>query len=111
GDIWIGGPHGLERLRDGAFVTYSVPALGLQSTGAVYVDSNDTTWFAPIDGGLRGLKDGKSGIVTAAGLSKDVVYSITGSGYELWIGRQRGGLTRIRHINGTLVAKTYTQAD
>ncbi len=30
---------------------------------------------------------------------------------ELWVGRQSGGLTRIRDENGSFTAKSYTQAD
>lgn len=111
GNIWIGGPRGLERLRDSAFVTYTTPALRFQGTGAVYADSKDYTWFAPIEGGLRWLKGAKSGVITAAGLSKDVVYSIAGGSNNLWVGRQQGGLTRLRYVDGALTAKTYTQAD
>jgi len=51
-------------------------------------------------------------VVLAAGLSQDFVYSISGSGKnELWVGRQRGGLTHLANINGSIIAKTYTQAD
>jgi ligand-binding sensor domain-containing protein len=49
--------------------------------------------------------------VAAAGLDKDVVYSIAGSKNELWVGRQRGGLTRLGFKDGSLAVKTYTQAD
>ena len=111
GNIWIGGPRGLERWRDSAFATHTASALRFQGTGAVYADSKDYTWFAPIEGGLRWLKGAKSGVVTAAGLSKDVVYSIAGSGNNLWVGRQQGGLTRLRYVDGSLTAKTYTHAD
>jgi signal transduction histidine kinase/ligand-binding sensor domain-containing protein len=112
GNIWVGGPRGLERLRDSAFVTHSIAGLKSQSMGPLYVDSDEKTWFAPIEGGLRWLKGGKGGAVTAGGLSYDIVYSITGSGKnDLWVGRQHGGLTHLRYMQGGLTAKTYTQAD
>lgn len=112
GNLWIGGARGLERLRDSAFVTYSVAGLQSQSMGAVFVDSEDRTWFAPNEGGLRWRKGGNGGAVTAAGLSQDIVYSITSGGSnELWVGRQRGGLTLLRLVHGSFTAKTYTQAD
>src|SRR5262249_1224747 len=38
-------------------------------------------------------------------------YSIAGAGGELWIGRQRGGLTRLRFERDLVAAKTYTQTD
>jgi len=112
GNLWIGSARGLERLRDSAFVTYSAPGLKSQSTGALYVDQEDKTWFAPSEGGLRWRKGGKGGVVVATGLNQDVVYSISSSRKnELWVGRQRGGLTHMTEVNGSITAKTYTQAD
>ena len=112
GNIWVGGKQRLERLRDSAFVTYSLDGLRSPSTGAVYVDSADRTWFAPVDGGLRWLKGGKGGSVAVTGLDHDTVYSIAGAGKdELWLGRQRGGLTHLHYSQGSVSAKTYTQAD
>jgi ligand-binding sensor domain-containing protein/signal transduction histidine kinase len=112
GNIWIGSARGLERLRDSAFVTYSLPNLKSQSMGPLHVDSGGRTWIAPIQGGLRWLKEGKSGVVTADGIANDVVYSITGTGKdEVWVGRQQGGLTHLRYSGNSFTAKTYTQAD
>jgi signal transduction histidine kinase/ligand-binding sensor domain-containing protein len=110
-DIWIGGRRGLQRLRDSAFVTYSIGSAA-QNTGAIYGDSEDRIWTAPIGGGLRWLKEREQGEVKIAGLDRDVVYSIAGGERnELWLGRQRGGLTRLRYLQGVPRAKTYTQAD
>jgi ligand-binding sensor domain-containing protein/signal transduction histidine kinase len=112
GNLWIGGARGLERLRDSAFITYSVAALQSQSMGALFVDPEDKIWFAPNEGGLRWGKGGNGGVVAAAGLNQDNVYSITSSGKnELWVGRQRGGLTHLRLDHGAFTAKTYTRAD
>ena len=111
GNVWMGSARGLERLRDSAFVTYSFRGLKSQSMGPLYVDPDANTWFAPIDGGLRWLKRGKGGQVTVAGLAHDTVYSITGSGNDLWVGRQRGGLTHLHYLRGAFTAKTYTQVD
>jgi PAS domain S-box-containing protein len=112
GNIWIGSARGLERLRDGAFVTYSLPNLKSQSMGPLYVDSGGRTWIAPIQGGLRWLKEGKSGVVTADGIANDVVYSIAGTGNDdVWVGRQQGGLTHLHSSGNSFTAKTYTQAD
>ena len=112
GSIWIGSAHGLERLRDSAFVTYSLPDLKSQSMGPLHVDSGGRTWIAPIQGGLRWLKEGKSGVVTADGIANDVVYSIAGTGNDdVWVGRQQGGLTHLRYSGNSFTAKTYTQAD
>ncbi|HEY2458095.1 MAG TPA: two-component regulator propeller domain-containing protein [Candidatus Acidoferrum sp.] len=112
GNIWIGSARGLERLRDSAFVTYSLPDLKSHSMGPLHVDSGGRTWVAPIQGGLRWLKEGKSGVVTADGIANDVVYSITGAGEDdVWVGRQQGGLTHLRYSGNSFTAKTYTQAD
>ena len=112
GNIWIGSTRGLERLRDSTFVTYSLPHLKSQSMGPLHVDSGGRTWIAPIQGGLRWLKEGKSGVVTADGIANDVVYSIAGTGKDdVWVGRQRGGLTHLRYSVNSFTAKTYTQAD
>jgi len=112
GNIWIGSTRGLERLRDSAFVTYSLPNLKSQSMGPLHVDSGGRTWIAPIQGGLRWLKGGKTGVVTAGGIANDVVYSITGTGKDdVWVGRQQGGLTHLRYSGNSFTAKTYTQAD
>jgi PAS domain S-box-containing protein len=112
GSIWIGSARGLDRLRDSAFVTYSLPDLKSQSMGPLHVDSGGRTWIAPIQGGLRWLKEGKSGVVTADGIANDVVYSIAGTGNDdVWVGRQQGGLTHLRYSGNSFTAKTYTQAD
>ena len=110
GNIWSGSASGIERLRDSVFVTYSVAeGLPSQSNGPLYVDAQDRIWFAPLDGGLHWLSKEKTGSVTAAGLAEDVVYSIAGGRGELWIGRQRGGLTHLRSSGGAFTAETYTQ--
>ncbi len=112
GSIWIGSAGGIERLRDSVFVTYSA-AQGLpsDSNGPLYVDGEGRTWFAPIDGGLYWMRNGQIGRVTQAGLDSDVVYSLDGRQDELWVGRQRGGLTRLRLGAGSFEAATYTRAE
>ncbi len=117
GNLWVGSANRIERLRDSAFVTYSGPE-GLPSDGSkpVFVDSENRVWFPPVRGGLWWFKDGQRGRLTNDGLEQDVVYSIAGGlvnreGEELWVGRQRGGLTRLLSQQGSITAKTYTQAD
>jgi len=112
GNIWIGSARGLERLRDSAFVTESLPNLKSQGMGPLYVDSGGRTWIAPLQGGLRWLKERENGVVTADGIANDVVYSITGTGKDdVWVGRQQGGLTHLRYLSHSFTARTYTQAD
>ena len=112
GNLWIGRDGGIERIRDSAFVTYSlIEGLPTDGSNPVYVGSDHRMWFPPVEGGLWWLKDGRHGSVTAAGLSHDVVYSIAGRSGELWLGRQRGGLTVLRPEAGSFTAQQYTQAD
>ena len=111
GNLWVGTSQGIERLRDSVFTTYSVSA-GLPSdeNGPIYADDDGRTWFAPLHGGLYWLKKGQVGQVTSAGLDKDVVYSIAGSSHDLWIGRQRGGMTRLRFQGDSSSTETFTHA-
>jgi signal transduction histidine kinase len=111
GNIWLGSPNGIERLRDSAFVTYSLAGLQSQSGGPIYVDQEGRAWFAPMDGGLHWLKDENTASVKDDQLSEDVVYSITGRQNDLWIGRQRGGLTHLYYRDDSITTKTYTKAD
>lgn len=116
GNLWTGSALGLERLRDSTFVSYSTPE-GLPSDGSkpVFVDAENRMWFAPVAGGLWWVKNGQSGRIVQAGLEKDVVYSIAGRAGELWLGRERGGLTRLRKQAGpgesSFTADTYTTAN
>jgi ligand-binding sensor domain-containing protein/signal transduction histidine kinase len=112
GSVWIGGADGIERLGDSAFVTYSQPE-GLPTDGSnpVFVDDEVRLWFPPVTGGLWWVKDGRPGQVTLAGLDRDLVYSLAGADGELWIGRQRGGLTRLSLRGHAFEARTYTKAD
>ena len=118
GNLWIGHAAGIERLRDSAFVTYSSPE-GLPTDGSnpVFVDSEERVWFPPLSGGLWWVKDGQHGRITNDGMGRDVVYSIAGGKGEIWIGRQRTGLTQLRYNSGppgntdSFLARTYTHAD
>jgi len=111
GSIWFGSINGIERLRDSPFVSFS-DSEGLPTDGAnpIYVDSTNRMWFSPRAGGLWWVKDHMHGIVHAAALERDVIYSIAGRSGELWLGRQRGGLTWLS--TGTeFRSKTFTTAD
>ncbi|HJX93101.1 MAG TPA: two-component regulator propeller domain-containing protein, partial [Pyrinomonadaceae bacterium] len=111
-NLWVGSSRGIERLRDSSFMTYSASRdSSAQASGTVYVDTQGRRWFAPSDGGLHWEKGQQMGYVKNDGLDSDVVYSLTGSKNELWIGRQRGGLTHLSYGNGSVTTKTYTQAD
>jgi signal transduction histidine kinase/ligand-binding sensor domain-containing protein len=112
GNIWTGSAGGVERLRDSVFVTYGEPeGMPAESNGPVFPERAGRTWFAPVDGGLYRLENGKAAAVKAEGLDRDVVYSIGGAPGEVWVGRQRGGLTELRLGGGAMTARTYTQAN
>lgn len=110
GNIWTGSARGIERFRRSAFFTYADPSPRSASYGPVYIDARLRAWFGPADGGLYRLADARSEPLTLDGLASDVVYSIDGGGTEMWVGRQRGGLTHLREENGDWTSRTYTQA-
>jgi signal transduction histidine kinase/ligand-binding sensor domain-containing protein len=112
GSIWFGGSAGLERLQDGLFTTYtSQGGIPESNGGALFVDGSSRTWFAPVSGGLYCFDHGLVDRIRLDGLDHDVVYSIVGYGNDIWIGRQRGGLTRITRNGSGLSAHTFTQRD
>lgn len=113
GDVWIGSAHGIDRYRDSAFVTFTASeGLSSESNGPLYVDDDHRIWVAPLGGGLQLLDGTRSRAITDAGLSRDVIYSISGRSGELWMGRQQGGLTRLQYNNGGVTrVQTYSQKD
>jgi signal transduction histidine kinase/ligand-binding sensor domain-containing protein len=112
GNLWVGGAQGLGRIRDSTFITYP-PFIDsrFEQNGPVYVDSEGRAWFAPAKGGLYALKDGRIQSIPTGIPANDVVYSISGGGDELWVGRQHGGLTRLYFRNGAVASKTFTRAN
>lgn len=92
GNLWFGGPRGIERVRDSTFAAYMGPP---DVAGAVFVDADHRVWFAPRTGGVAWYRDGVRHAVVADGLDNDTVYSITGSGDSLWLGRRFGGVTHL----------------
>jgi ligand-binding sensor domain-containing protein/signal transduction histidine kinase len=111
GSLWVGTDRGIERWRDPVFTTFSVrEGLPSDAVGPVYVDPLQRTWFAPTTGGLYWIHDGAVRRISEGGLDKDVIYSIHGgSDGDVWVGRQRGGLTRLR--GKALAVDHFTHAD
>ena len=108
GTLWYGGRNGLECLRDGVFTRYAEPTRHAASrTGTMYADERERIWFAPVDGGLRLLEKGRVRTVPLDGPANDVVYSISGGGDEVWLGRQKGGLTRLHLQDGHWTANSF----
>jgi ligand-binding sensor domain-containing protein/signal transduction histidine kinase len=112
GSLWIGGATGIARLRQGGFTAYArAEGLPADHVGPIHVDAAGRTWFAPVQGGLYWLQHERVERVTAAGLDRDVVYTIAGSGNDVWLGRKDGGLTRLRVAGSTVDATTFTAQD
>ncbi|HEY1214724.1 MAG TPA: histidine kinase [Bryobacteraceae bacterium] len=112
GSIWFAGSRRVERLRDGMFTSFSGSNVSLKEIGGpLYVDDSGKTWFAPISGGLFTLEGGVAKRVAVPELGNDVIYSISGSKQELWLGRQQGGLTRLEFYDDHWVTHTYTTND
>ncbi|MEO8660892.1 MAG: two-component regulator propeller domain-containing protein [Bryobacteraceae bacterium] len=110
GNLWVGTSRGVERYRDRAFLSYSpAAAVRSESSGPVYVDDDGTVWNGPLDGGLVWRRGTQSGRIAAAGLDRDVIYSIAGGKQELWIGRRRGGLTRLSLRGQPIASQTFTR--
>lgn len=111
GSLWFGGSV-LERLQDGIFSIFSgedgFPEIPI---GPIYADAGGAVWFAPLSGGLYWYWNGRLRKVMQDGLDRDLVYSIDGGNGEIWLGRQRGGLTRIVRSDDKLVTRTFTEKD
>lgn len=111
GNLWIGGARGLGRIQDSAFITYSsVNDSRFKHGGPIYVDQEGRTWFAPAQGGLYLLQNGHVQPVTSIP-PNEVVYSISGRADVVWVGRQRGGITRLQFHNGAIRTESYTEAN
>ena len=113
GNIWFGGAQGLERLREDPFATYSrIPASENtpEDNGPLWADPAGRLWFAPSTGGLSWRLGYTVQHIANQSLDKDVIYSIAGDQDEIWLGRQEGGLTRVR-LADARIAQTYTKVD
>jgi signal transduction histidine kinase/sugar lactone lactonase YvrE len=109
GNLWIGDSGGIERWRTGAFASYaSVAPIMAAAIGPVF-SAADRVWFAPAAGGLYWLRDGRVGAV--AELRDEVIYSISGDATGIVVGRQRGGITRVRASGDVLSTETFTERD
>lgn len=111
GNLWLGTTKGIERWRDGVFTAFAGVHLPTDRVGPIHVDSAQRTWFAPPQGGLYWLDGDRITAVPLPGLADDVVYSIASRGNDIWIGRQRGGLTRFRYDGGRVTSHTFTRRD
>jgi ligand-binding sensor domain-containing protein len=112
GDIWFGNDQKLERLEDSPFITYGdAKQLREDRYGAVYVDTRGYVWLAPLSGGLDWVAKGVVHRMLKDGLDKDVVYSLDGQADDIWVGRQKGGLTHLHWTGQSFDAKTWNRTD
>jgi ligand-binding sensor domain-containing protein/signal transduction histidine kinase len=110
GNLWIGEPEAIERYRDSSFISYlSSAGLPCRNCGSIYVDPRQRVWFAPQDGGLFRISQGRVQPIQVAGLKDDVVYSIAGANDEVWVARRYGGLTRLLLQGDAVQDSTYSQ--
>jgi ligand-binding sensor domain-containing protein/signal transduction histidine kinase len=112
GSLWFAGSQGIERWRDGMFTSFVSPQIPAHEVGGpIFVDEAGRTWFAPLSGGLYCLEKGNVRRIAVPGLDNDVIYSIDGSKDELWLGRERGGLTEFTRRDDKWIARTFTRKD
>jgi signal transduction histidine kinase len=106
----VGTDRGIERWRDPVFTTWST-AQGMppDANGPVYAADDGRVWFGPSSGGLFWMREGVIHQVKEAGLADDVVYSIHGGHREVWVGRQRGGITMLRVDEDIIATERFTQ--
>ena len=111
-NLWIGTEEGLARLRDSAFLSYpqSDQQRRSQENSPVYVDEQDRTWYSTSEGTVNWRRASDTGEIRIGG-DDDTIYSISGQGADIWVGRKLGGLTHIRCVQACRVVRNYTEAD
>ena len=119
-NLWVGtNSGGLLRVNSsGAAAIEDVRGDSIAAVTAVFEDREGNLWAGSAKGLYR-FRD--SAFVTyslpeglpsdGSNLDHDVVYAMAGGKDEVWAGRQRGGLTRLRWVQGSIRTKTYTEAD
>jgi signal transduction histidine kinase len=105
--LWIGtNGGGLNRLKDGKFVTYTTKeGLSDDDVRSIYEDVDGLLWIGT-NGGLSSIEDGKLTIYTTKdGLSSNQIRAIYKSrDGSLWIGTENEGLNRFKNGKFTIYA-------
>jgi signal transduction histidine kinase/ligand-binding sensor domain-containing protein len=106
--LWLAPPSGgLYTLRDNRIERVAIPSVG---NDVVYAIAN----HRPAPGASSGSGSGTGSSSSSSSSSRSGGAGARASAAprgDLWIGRQHGGLTRLRTSGGTVTAQTYTQAD
>jgi signal transduction histidine kinase/ligand-binding sensor domain-containing protein len=112
GNLWLGTEDGLARLRDSPFLSY--PLSNDRSVGRenspIYVDGGGRTWYST-RGGRVDWRQGQQTGEIRVGKSDDTIYSISGWGADVWVGRKLGGLAHIQCKETCRLVRNYTEAD
>jgi ligand-binding sensor domain-containing protein/signal transduction histidine kinase len=97
GNLWVGTEKGLERLKNGKFITYTTHhGLAANTVNAIYEDREGNLWIGT-EKGLYRIKNGEpSPIPSGLEFSDTAILSIyQDRGGNVWIGTNRG-LGRLR---------------
>lgn len=101
GSLWMGTEtEGLQRLRDGSFITYSSDeGLSNNMVRSILEDSSGILWIATHGGGLNRFENGRVAekkYTAKDGIGGDVVWGLyEDTNKSLWIGTLGGDLGRI----------------
>jgi ligand-binding sensor domain-containing protein/signal transduction histidine kinase/CheY-like chemotaxis protein len=102
GDLWIGTPQGLARLRDGQVTTL----LREQAVRTLRVDRAGTLWVGTAGGVLRFVDAKPAGTLEGDPLTDvDVLSLFDDREGNLWIGTRAGGLNRLQNRAFTLYGR------
>lgn len=111
GNLWVGDTRGIQQVRETPFATFGVSeGMPSDANGPIFVDSASRLWFAPLAGGLFWMENGAVHELKLPGADRDIVYSLSGGGDDLWVGLQRGGLLRVRFRDGVPSTEEFTRA-
>jgi ligand-binding sensor domain-containing protein/signal transduction histidine kinase len=93
GALWMGTPHGLLQMKDGAIRTFTVKdGLSHDFVTAILEDRAGSLWIGTAGGGLNRFADGRfSHFTTREGLSNDYVHCLLEDREgNLWVGTMDG---------------------
>jgi ligand-binding sensor domain-containing protein/signal transduction histidine kinase len=111
GELWSGGPDGLEMLRDSIFVSFPAVPPAITDVGSLYAGDSGRVWFASLDRGLYSMTPRDDRATSLRSLQNISVYSLAGRGNEIWAGTRENGLIQIRGGAQPIVERRYSSRD